>query len=64
MLPTDFGTEPTVDLAVIESLLGGLAVFPLPDRSRNLSLLLTVDAVLPLKYHEVQYRFTVRNKRI
>lgn len=49
MLPTDFGAELTVDLAGMESLLGGLADFSLAERSRTLTLLLTVDVDLPLK---------------
>lgn len=49
MLPTDFGAELTVDLAGMESLLGGLADFSLAERSRTLTLLLTVDVALPLK---------------
>lgn len=49
MLPTDFGAELIVDLAGMESLLGGLADFSLAERSRTLTLLLTVDVDLPLK---------------
>lgn len=49
MLPTDFGAELTVDLAGMESLLGGLADFSLAERSRTLTLLLRVDVDLPLK---------------
>lgn len=49
MLPTAFGTEPTVDLAGTESLLGGLPAFSLPDRSRTLTLLLVGASVLPLE---------------
>lgn len=47
-MPTDFGAELTVDLAGMESLLGGLADFSLAERSRTLTLLLTVDVDLPL----------------
>ena len=48
ILPTDFGTVLTGDLAGIESLLGGLADFSFPESSRTPTLLLTLDGGLPL----------------
>lgn len=49
MLPTSFDAGVAADLAGIESLLGGLAGLSLPERSRTPTLLLTLDAGLPLK---------------
>jgi hypothetical protein len=54
MLPPSFGTGLTVDLAGIDlagidSLLGGLADLSLLDRSRTPTLLLTLDVEIPLK---------------
>lgn len=53
MLPPSFGLEVAGALAGIESLLGGLALpdFSLPEKSRTLTLLLTLEApkLLPLK---------------
>ena len=49
IVPTDLGTGLTLDLTGIESLLGGFPNLSFPERSRTLTLLLTLDAGLPLK---------------
>lgn len=49
MLPASFGTGRTVDLAGMESLLGGLTDLSLLERSRTPTLLLTLAVEIPLK---------------
>lgn len=49
MFPTSFGAGVALDFVGIDILLGGLAGFSLPERSRTPTLLLTVDAGFPLK---------------
>lgn len=49
MLPSSFGAGVPAGLGGLESLLGGLAGLSLPERSRTPTLLLRVDAGLPLK---------------
>lgn len=61
MLPTNFGAGLVVDLAGIESLLGGLAGLSLPERSRTPTLLLTLDAGLPLKMvYQSEFTFSTK----
>lgn len=58
MLPPSLGPEVAVALAGMESLLGGLALPDLsllPEKSRTPTLLLTLEAVLPLKIKNVTF---------
>ena len=51
VFPTDLGAGLAVDFAGMDSRLGGFADFSLPERSSTPTLLLTLDAILPLNMH-------------
>lgn len=57
IMPTDLGTGLVVDLEGIESLLGGFPDLSFPETSSTLTLLLTVDASLPLKNSPRTYQW-------